>query len=260
MDTKLQNVEHKTCVHCSEKKEVQLFIKNRNKCKECNNKLRRQKYQVDDDHRQSLIQASTTFKHKVAVEKHKQQAIEQERIGENNQLCKYCSEIKLKERFRKNRRKCRDCERDEPTDKFKRYVRTRIYNCLKHRKTKSSIEYLGCSTQDYLSWIMHYNADFTLDNYGPIWHIDHVIPVSRFDLSDPSEQLLAFNWRNTMPLSAKENLRKNNKIIVSQISEHFEKVKQYHIENKLILPQNYIELCATHLVAGNPLEPLTTTL
>ena len=62
-----------------------------------------------------------------------------------------------------------------------------------------------------------------------------------------------------MPLSAKENLRKNNKIIVSQLSEHFEKVKQYHIETKLTLPQNYIELCATHLVAGNPLEPLTTT-
>jgi len=38
-----------------------------------------------------------------------------------------------------------------------------------------------------------------------------------------------------------------------------EKVKQYHIETKLTLPQNYIELCATHLVAGNPLEPLTTT-
>jgi len=63
-----------------------------------------------------------------------------------------------------------------------------------------------------------------------------------------------------MPLSAIENLRKSNKIIPSQISEHFEKVKQYHITNNLVLPNNYIELCATHLDAGNSLEPTTTTL
>ena len=260
VDTKPEVVEYKTCLQCSDKKELASFIANRNRCKDCNNSNRRQKYQTDDVHRRTLITQATVFKRKIVVEKQRLNKLEQESLGENNQACRYCFEIKSKERFRHNRRKCRDCERDDPAERFKRCVRTRIYACLKHLKSKSSIDYLGCSTKEYLSWIMHYNADFTLDNYGPVWHIDHVIPLSKFDITNKTEQLLAFNWRNTMPLSAVENRRKNNKIIPSQLSEHFQKVKQYHIKNNLVLPNNYIELCATHLGAGNPLEPTTTTL
>ena len=55
-----------------------------------------------------------------------------------------------------------------------------------------------------------------------------------------------------MPLSCKENLSKNNKIIIEQIETHLEKLKNYHIENKLDLPQVYINLFAKHLVAGIP--------
>ena len=58
-----------------------------------------------------------------------------------------------------------------------------------------------------------------------------------------------------MALSAQENLKKNNKIITQQITEHLQRLKKYHIENNIELPQEYIELFAKHLVAGNPLEP-----
>lgn len=54
-------------------------------------------------------------------------------------------------------------------------------------------------------------------NYGKEWHIDHVIPLSKFDKLNEKEQLVVFNWRNTMPLSVKQNLSKNNKIIKPQI-------------------------------------------
>ena len=58
-----------------------------------------------------------------------------------------------------------------------------------------------------------------------------------------------------MALSAKENLSKNNKIIIEQIEQHYKKLVKYHEENKINLPQKYIDLYAKHLVAGNPLEP-----
>jgi hypothetical protein len=74
-------------------------------------------------------------------------------------------------------------------------------------------------------------------------------------LENIEEQMIAFNWRNTMPLAAKENLSKNNKIITSQIEQHLEKLKEYHLENNLDLPQVFINLFAKYLVAGNPLEP-----
>ena len=59
-----------------------------------------------------------------------------------------------------------------------------------------------------------------------------------------------------MPLSSKENLSKNNKIIKSQVEQHYKKIVEYHIENQLDLPQVFIDLFAKHLVAGSPLEPI----
>ena len=229
MDTNQDNVVYKICRICADTQNINLFIKNRNICKGCNNNMRKQKYNEDDVHRKSIILATTVFKQKKAEEKRIVKEQEQQLIGIDNKKCRYCHLIKLKTRFRFNRLKCADCERDEPKEKFKRYVRTRIYNCLLKRKSKSSIEYLGCSTDDYLTWIMNYNIHYTLDNYGKVWHIDHVIPISKFDLDNLDEQLVAFNWRNTMPLSRTENLKKNNKILPVQVSEHFEAIKKYGI-------------------------------
>jgi hypothetical protein len=51
-------------------------------------------------------------------------------------------------------------------------------------------------------------------------------------------------------------LSKNNKIIKEQVEKHYKKLLEYHLENKLDLPQVFIDLFAKHLDAGNPLEPL----
>jgi hypothetical protein len=79
--------------------------------------------------------------------------------------------------------------------------------------------------------------------------------LSKFDILNEEQQVVAFNWRNTMPLSVKENLSKNNKIIKPQIVQHYNKLVEYHTSHKLDLPQVFIELFAKHLDAGNPLEP-----
>jgi len=259
--TKPENVTHKTCSKCNEEKTIDNFYNRGLICCNCNNSRRREKYKNDDEYRKKLIKKATDFKHEKVIEKQKIAEEEQTKIGLENKQCKYCNEVKHKDRFRFNRLKCRDCERDDPTEKFKRYIRTRIYNCLRNKnKTKHSVEYLGCSSDEYFKWIFSYNNNCNLENHGKEWHIDHVIPISRFDLTDKSEQLLAFNWRNTMPLSSKENLSKNNKIIKEQIENHYKKIVEYHLENKLDLPQVYTNLFAKHLVDGDTLKlslPLT---
>ena len=45
--------------------------------------------------------------------------------------------------------------------------------------------------------------------YG--WHIDHIKPCASFDLSDPKQQLICFNYKNLQPLWAEENIKKSNK-------------------------------------------------
>lgn len=52
----------------------------------------------------------------------------------------------------------------------------------------------------------------TWENYGSEWHIDHVIPLSHFDLTDRMEFLEACNWLNLRSLWTKENLSRGNRI------------------------------------------------
>ena len=45
--------------------------------------------------------------------------------------------------------------------------------------------------------------------YG--WHIDHIKPVSKFNLLDLKQQKRCFNYKNLQPLWAKENFLKSDK-------------------------------------------------
>ena len=53
----------------------------------------------------------------------------------------------------------------------------------------------------------------TFDNYGTIWHIDHIKPCASFDLTDVNQQMECFNYKNLQPLWAKDNLAKGSTFI-----------------------------------------------
>ena len=248
------------CRVCNTSKNSTLFINCISKiCNNCNNDRRRTKYQENEEVRKKLIEQAINYKKRKKTVKNEIKLAEitklEEEIGQDNTICKNCNEVKAKTRFRHNRLKCKDCERDDPTEKLKRYVRSRIYSCLNGNKTKQTHEYLGCSPTEYSKWLLNNTNNFTLENYGQVWHIDHVIPLCRFDVKNEQECLIAFNWRNTTSLLAKENLAKNRKILEPQVEQHLAALKSYHIENNIELPQVYIDLYARFLEAGNPLEP-----
>jgi uncharacterized protein (DUF983 family) len=242
---------NKTCITCNTSKPETDFIKNRNYCKDCNNKARRKKYESNDEFRAKVIQQATEFKQEKAEKRRKKKL---EEIGEGNKKCSNCSSIKPANNFRHNRLTCKVCEREEPIQKFKRNVRSRIYLALKQNKELRTVKYLGCTSPEYMKWIFCYDQNYNLDNHGKVWHIDHVIPLSRFNLEDKDEQMIAFNWRNTMPLSVKENLAKNNKILPVQVEQHLKCIIEYHKNKNIEFPQKFIDLFAKHLVDGNPLK------
>jgi len=256
---KNNDTDYKICSTCNENKQIENFYKKDScVCRDCNNLRRREKYKNDEEHRKKLINVASEFKHKKVLENQQKRQEEQLKIGIDNKECEYCHEIKNKVRFRHNRLKCKDCERDHPIEKFKRVIRSRIHSCLKSKnnsKNKHSVEYLGCSSSEYSKWLFNYNPDYNLENHGKVWHIDHVIPLSTFDLESEPQQLIAFNWRNTMPLSVKDNLAKNRKIIKEQVEQHYKTLEKYHLENNLDLPQVFIDLFAKHLDDGKFLKP-----
>lgn len=74
---------------------------------------------------------------------------------------------------------------------------------------------LGYTVEDLLSHLeKSFRDGMTWDNYGRVWHIDHIIPKSFFIYDNyESEQFKAcWSLSNLQPLLAEENRKKNNKV------------------------------------------------
>jgi hypothetical protein len=244
------------CQSCGIEKPTSCFKRTKYTCTKCNNSSRRKKYWTDEDHNKHVKALGVRYKAKKAKIRAAQQKIDRENldkeIGAGNAICKYCQKPKPFGRFRHNRRKCRDCERDDPYARLIRRTRVRIRFAIE-KKTEHLVDYLGCSGKQYLEWLKFSNPDFQM---SAKWHLDHVIPISEFDLDCSSNHMIAFNWRNTMPLLSHDNLSKNNKIIPAQVIGHMQKLEEFHNQHNIEFPLIFRTLFAKHLDAGSPLEPL----
>jgi hypothetical protein len=85
-------------------------------------------------------------------------------------------------------------------------------------KQSSAVRDLGCTIEEFKSYIeskfyvrKSTGEIMSWDNYGSEWHLDHVKPLSSFDLSDKDQQLEAVNYTNLQPLWKEDNLSKGSK-------------------------------------------------
>ena len=92
-------------------------------------------------------------------------------------------------------------------------VRIRIRNTLGATKSKKTFDLLGCDINFFKNYVeKKFKKGMTWknwDRYG--WHLDHIKPVAKFDLTRKSEQKKCFHYSNLQPLWAKENLVKRDK-------------------------------------------------
>ena len=206
----------KRCSRCEQLKSFDHFYKDKNTsdklrcdCKECN-KTNNTKYYIENkesvkdknslyynENRDTriLIKKNYNEKHKI-IRNIKQKLYNQTHKKERNNWCK--TKINNNLNF-----------------KLMHYYRSRIRLALKNnQKTGYTLELLGCTiTELKLHLEKQFTEGMTWDNYGKFgWHVDHIIPCSIFNLTDPTEQKQCFHYTNLQPLWWDDNIKKSNKI------------------------------------------------
>lgn len=108
-----------------------------------------------------------------------------------------------------------------PNYVLKKSLAARLRNVL--RKTDTTMNYLGCNIQFLREWLEYnFTKDMIWDNYGDYWSIDHVIPVSKFDLTIDDQKYKCWNWTNLFPVTVAYN--SSNKAYIDE--EQIRIVKQ----------------------------------
>lgn len=79
------------------------------------------------------------------------------------------------------------------------------------RRSSRTLELVGCSSKQLTAHIESQFVDGMSWSNRSQWHIDHIIPVSVFDLTTKEGQQAAFHYTNLRPLWADENRRKSAK-------------------------------------------------
>jgi hypothetical protein len=132
--------------------------------------------------------------------------------------------LKAKKKYRqKNKKKIAEYKYWYHKNRYHNDIEYRLlHNCGNHirihlkqnKDSKRSIELIGCSISELKTHLeKQFDDKMSWKNYGTYWHIDHIIPCSSFDFTDPTQQQKCFNYTNLQPLEAKANIRKGNKIL-----------------------------------------------
>jgi len=102
-----------------------------------------------------------------------------------------------------------DYRNKDISKKIAHNLRVRIRHAINRG---SAIKNLGCTVPELLA---HLEAKFakgmTWQNYGK-WHVDHILPLSSFDLTNPEQLKRACHYSNLQPLWGADNIRKHAKL------------------------------------------------
>jgi hypothetical protein len=123
------------------------------------------------------------------------------------------SKIKLSEN-RKRRKQ------EDPAFRLITNRRSRRSAAIRGNRNQTTLQDLGCTIGEWRIYIeQRFYGDMNWDNYGSFWHLDEVIPISAWNLSDPIEQKACFHHFNSQPLFWMDNLAKGGSNIKDYTAE-----------------------------------------
>ncbi len=121
-----------------------------------------------------------------------------------------------------------DCKICSPEKWLIGLIRQNTRRVLKIKtKDLPTHDYLGCDSKyfiEYIDGLM--KPEMTYENI----HIDHIKPVSKFDLSDIENVKACCHWSNLQPLLSTDNLKKSNKWTEKNEIEWKNNISKYKIQ------------------------------
>lgn len=109
----------------------------------------------------------------------------------------------------------------DPGFKVTRNLRNRLKDIMKSAKlggTERHTNLTGCTTRQLSAHLESgFTKRMTWENYGTYWHVDHILPCSSFDHSDPKQVAQCWHWTNLRPMRAKDNMAKGAQITAPQM-------------------------------------------
>lgn len=216
----------KICKRCEKLCNISVFKYNKPYCYDCQ-KLFAREWKAQNRDRVAQYNKNYKINHK-------------DEIHEYNTAYNVANRDKIQERSSANYLKR---YHSDFSFKIAHNLRKNVRKLLKGKKHERCFDLLGCSKEFFLKWLEFcFDEYMTLENHGKIWHIDHVVPCSVFDLSKNEEVKKCFHWTNMKPMLAKENIQKNNKVCHQDIGRHEKNLEKFmkimNTENYTIIPIN----------------------
>jgi hypothetical protein len=118
------------------------------------------------------------------------------------------------EKYKKNLliKKYEEKTKNDVMDKIINNLRLRAYPYAKNIKL-TTLQLIGCSKENLKNHLKNkFIDDMSFDNYGK-WEIDHIKPLTAYDLNNNDEILKCFSYKNLQPLWKSDNCKKYNKYI-----------------------------------------------
>ncbi len=226
----------KICPKCSQPKDLEEFplLKNGkrvNCCKECKKKYSQLWNRI---HKEQVKKSSQAYyhTHKDKYKKYAQENITA--IRERHRQWYHKNKDKARKYYLENQERCKTnalrWNKENPTKcveyrrradqkpqrKLIKNISSRIRDRVRELKIKikaGSYSNVGCSHTQLKQHIESlFQPGMTWDNHGlKGWHIDHIKPISLFDLTKAEEILKANHFSNLQPLWAIDNLHKSAK-------------------------------------------------
>ena len=213
----------KLCKKCGNDKDYSLFYTFKNNkistyCKICTNFINNENKKKNKD---KIELQQKEYRKENKENKKLYNLLNKDRIKERSKEYRELNKDIIKEQRKEyrslNRDKINSYRKEkmlnDPLFKLSHSIRNRIKDSIKnlgYSKKSKTYDILGCSFEDFKIYIEEKFDEFMFwDNHGTYWHLDHIIPISWAKSEEEVYKLN--NYTNYQPLSAFENLAKNNR-------------------------------------------------